>query len=201
MFLEIGNLVDALFDTGALANEQVRQNLAAYFAKIEDSDYRDAAAGELGVKCILLDDLDRGRQLLLSIEKRHERCLFLCQASEKISQSKTGVARDLLQLARHAAQEMTAGWEKAECLNRIASIYHRLGDENEALAVWEPAIEAGLAGQQSENRQDSLDASSVLADVALNLARTSKHDLALQTAHAIKNEYKKEQTLKALQNC
>ena len=88
-----------------------------------------------------------------------------------------------------------AEWQKAELLHNIAKSLRRTKAVFKADEVWEKAIAAAQKGEESPSSQDSLDASSVLAEIAEHFAAAERIEKALNIAQKIKNVDRKERAL------
>jgi tetratricopeptide (TPR) repeat protein len=93
--------------------------------------------------------------------------------------------------------ENLAEWQQAELLHKIAKSLRGLKAFFKADEVWEKAVSAAQKGENS-NRQDSLDASSVLAEIAEFFASDERIEKALDIARNIKNIGKKERVLRQI---
>jgi|SRR5215204_6446071 len=87
-----------------------------------------------------------------------------------------------------------AEWQQAELLHKIARSLYQIKAFFRANEIWEKAIIISQKGENS-NPQDSLDASSVLAEIAEFFAAEEKIEKALSIAQNIKNIGKKERVL------
>jgi hypothetical protein len=88
-------------------------------------------------------------------------------------------------------------WQQAELLHKIAKSLRRIKAIFKADEVWEKAIITAQKGESSD-LQDSLDSSSVLAEIAENFAVEARIEKAFDTAKKIKNVGKKERALRQI---
>ncbi len=88
-----------------------------------------------------------------------------------------------------------AEWQQAEILHKTAKSLRLIKASFKADEVWKKAIEIAQKGEESLNLQDSLDSSSVLAEIAENFAAEERFENALKTAQEIKNIGKRERVL------
>ncbi len=91
-------------------------------------------------------------------------------------------------------------WQRAESLASIARTAWKANEHERALRLWSLAEEAGKLGEGSDSNQDSLDASSVLWEIAENLATVGKVAAAKELARSIFSERKRENALKGVQS-
>lgn len=94
-----------------------------------------------------------------------------------------------------AVSENLAQWQQAELLHGIAKSFREMKAFYKADEVWEKAVAVAQKGQESPSLQDSLDASSVLAEIAENFAAQERIEKALNVAQIIKNVDRKEGVL------
>jgi tetratricopeptide (TPR) repeat protein len=97
-----------------------------------------------------------------------------------------------------ALAESLAAWQQAELLHRIAQSLRQMKAFFKADAVWEKAVAIAQTGEESSHRQDSLDAASTLAEIALDFAEHGRIEKAFSLAQKIKNVGKKEITLRRI---
>ncbi len=96
-----------------------------------------------------------------------------------------------------ALAENLAEWQQAELLHSIAKSLHRIKAFYKADEVWGKAIAVAQKGENS-NSQDSIDSSSVLAEIAENFAAEERIEKALSIAQNIKSIGKKERVLRQI---
>jgi tetratricopeptide (TPR) repeat protein len=96
-----------------------------------------------------------------------------------------------------ALTENLAEWQQAELLHGIAKSLQRIKAFYKADEVWEKAIAIAQKGENS-NPQDSMDSSSVLAEIAENFAAGERIEKALSIAQNIKSIGKKERVLRQI---
>lgn len=93
--------------------------------------------------------------------------------------------------------ENLSEWQKAELLHNIAKSLRQMKAFYKADEVWEKAIFIAQRGENS-NPQDSLDASSILTEIAEHFASEERIEKALSIAQVIKNIGKKERVLRQI---
>lgn len=96
---------------------------------------------------------------------------------------------------KQAQTESLLAWQQAERLHHIAQSLRSINAFFKADDVWEKAIAIAQKGQESQSQQDSLDASSVFAEVAIHFASLGRMERALRLGQQIKNVPKREKVL------
>ncbi len=91
--------------------------------------------------------------------------------------------------------ENLSEWQQAELLHQIAKSLRRIKAVFKADEVWEKAIAVGQKGENSPSLQDSLDASSVLAEIAEHFAAEERIGKAVSIAQKLKSMEKREWSL------
>ncbi|HSK72722.1 MAG TPA: hypothetical protein VK892_13560 [Pyrinomonadaceae bacterium] len=94
--------------------------------------------------------------------------------------------------------ENLSAWQKAELLHKIAKSLWKVKSYYRADEVWQKAIEIARDGEESESLQNSLDSSSVLAEIAENFASEDRIERAFSLAQNIKNIGKRERALNSI---
>ena len=97
-----------------------------------------------------------------------------------------------------SSAENLAEWQKAELLHNIAKCLRRAKAVFKADEVLEKAITVALKGEESQNLQDSYDASSILAEIAEHLASEGMFERAFSIAQKIRNIGKREKVLQQI---
>lgn len=99
--------------------------------------------------------------------------------------------------AEHNSEnENLSDWQKAELLHKLAKSLQNNKAIFKAEDVWKKAIFIAKQGQNSENPQDSIDCSGVLAEIAEDFASDGKIKQAFNIAQNIKSVGKKERAMK-----
>lgn len=98
---------------------------------------------------------------------------------------------------RVSMTENLSEWQKAELLHKIAKSLRRTGAIFKADEIWEKAVSVAQKGENS-HPQDSMDSSSVLAEIAENFAAEEQIERALNIAQKIKSIGKKERVLRQI---
>lgn len=91
-----------------------------------------------------------------------------------------------------------AEWQQAVLLHQIAKSLHKIKAVFKADEVWEKAAAIARKGEDSLSSQDSMDSSSVLAEIAENFAAAERFEEALSISQKIKNIEKKERILRRI---
>ncbi|HEY9284584.1 MAG TPA: hypothetical protein VIP46_14100 [Pyrinomonadaceae bacterium] len=107
-----------------------------------------------------------------------------------------GVA--LLVDAAVVAGPIQESWQKAEILCHIAKWLAVVSKQDQARSMWNEAIAVARDGEQSHDLQDSIDCSSVLGEIALELALIGDVEKARKVARDIKSDPKRASASKAL---
>ncbi len=100
-----------------------------------------------------------------------------------------------LEIRAEYSGENLAGWQKAELLHKVAKSLYEIKAIYRAEEVWQQAISVAQINENSENVQDSLDSSSVLAEIAETYGSNGKIDFAVNLARQIKNVGKRERAI------
>jgi hypothetical protein len=102
---------------------------------------------------------------------------------------------DDYQSAECFARSIEDKWQRAESLAQLARVISSNGQLNEARRLWREAIAVAQAGENSQSMQDSLDSSSVLWEIAEDMALAGNIDAACNVAANIKSEHKRQRAL------
>jgi hypothetical protein len=108
-------------------------------------------------------------------------------------------ARDY-QAAEQFAYSVSAGWQRGESLGEVARALIAAGELDQARRVWEEAIATARKGENDGDAQDSMDSSSVLWEIAEDIALAGEQERAKEVANAIKNEWKRDSALRGLRD-
>ena len=94
------------------------------------------------------------------------------------------------------AGERLSAWQQAELLHKIARSLHDIKAIYKADEIWAKAVSVAKKGEEiTDDVQESLDCSSVLAEIAEHLAAEGRIERALSIAQNIKNIGKRERAL------
>jgi hypothetical protein len=107
---------------------------------------------------------------------------------------KAGDLRGAEAFARTVEEE----WQKAESLARVAKFLASVDKLSEAQRIWADAITTAKAGENSESPQDSHDSSSVLWEIAEDVALAGDVEVANKIAVAIRHDRKRQRALQCL---
>lgn len=97
------------------------------------------------------------------------------------------------------ARSVKEGWERGESLAQIARALVAAGRLAEARHIWAEAVETAKLGEKSGSSQDSIDSSSVLWELAEDVAKAGEVDAAYEIATKIKDAWKKQRALQSLE--
>ncbi len=100
--------------------------------------------------------------------------------------------------AERFAQSVEELWQRAESLTRLARALAAAGLQPEAKRVRSAAVAVAQEGELSHNPQDSIDSSSVLWELAVDIARSGESELANNVARQIRNTGKRNRALQAV---
>jgi tetratricopeptide (TPR) repeat protein len=178
-------------DTESLASIESRA------LSIEDEDTRDRTLYVLVERLIrewLLDDAER---ITTSVTYwRIESTWLYGQIAEclvKLGQ-KTRAIR-LLEKATPIARSTGMEWQRAASLSKLAKHYANIGQVETAIHLWEEAIGIAQAGEQAGEKQDEVDASSVLWEIAEELALLGQWAYAKRVANDIRSPGMRERAI------
>lgn len=90
------------------------------------------------------------------------------------------------------------GWQHAESLAMVARSYQRQGATTDALRVWRAAACLAQAGEYGVDRQDQLDAASVLQEIAEDLLVAGHTQEAQTVAQAMRHAGRRTRALATL---
>lgn len=97
-----------------------------------------------------------------------------------------------------SSSDLLCEWQQAELLHHIAKSLREIRAFFKADEVWRKAIEIAEKGQDSTSVQDSLDASSALAEISDGYAVDEKIEKAIAVARKITNVGVREKTLQKI---
>jgi hypothetical protein len=141
-------------------------------------------------------DLDKAIGVTHFIENSYEKVEALNLIAENLVQS-GDLERSFwfFNEAETEAVRCTELWQQSELLHKLAVSLFEAGAKNKAISFWEKAISICKIGEKSESQQSSLDASSVLTDIIVFIAKNVDAQKAFQLSQEIKNIHHKERTL------
>jgi tetratricopeptide (TPR) repeat protein len=94
--------------------------------------------------------------------------------------------------------ENISEWQQAVLLHKIAKSLYKIKAVFKAGELWDKAVAIARKGEDSSSSQDSMDSSSVLAEIAENFAAEERFKEALSISQKIKNIEKKERVLRRI---
>jgi tetratricopeptide (TPR) repeat protein len=164
---------------------------------VEEVEERDLAllniVGFLAEKA----DWDRAFGVAQLIENGYERVDSLHKIASKLTSA--GHLQRAIFVFEEAEKEIKTVetlWQQAELLLKIAKSLRTMGATYKANEILEKAVAVAQNGENSASRQNSLDSSSVLSEIAENISLTGKIERAVNIAQNIKNIGTRERTLK-----
>lgn len=119
-------------------------------------------------------------------------------ASRMIADGNTDKALYLLSEAMIVTEMMALHWQKAESLSHVALHFYLTGNQESARFIWKKAARIAQLGEHSDNLQDSIDASSVLSEIAEHLYKANFPVDVHGIAEGIKNVGKRNNALQAI---
>src|ERR1041384_872224 len=84
--------------------------------------------------------------------------------------------------AEHFASSVEEDWQRAESLAQVARTLVSIGKLEDARRIWEKAIITAQVGENSPSSQDSMDSSSVLWEIAEDIALAGDMERARKIA-------------------
>ena len=96
----------------------------------------------------------------------------------------------------HSVDEL---WQRAESLARLARALAKAGRPTDAMRIRSDAVAVAREGELSNHVQDSLDSSSMLWELAVDLMGSGERDRALDVARRIANAGKRQRALETLE--
>jgi predicted negative regulator of RcsB-dependent stress response len=187
--------LDILIKTGLLKTSQAAA--LDLVRSIEDEDYRVLAFLDLTEALIEEGDIDEAEKVVRSLgpslqDYYYERAsAWLRIADYLIQVGQSSRVRKTLVEAETIAQAIEGKWQRAETLHRIAKLLASVSENNEAQRLWDEAIATARDGERSLPLQDSIDCSSVLCEIATDLATLGYVPQAKEVAKSIKNDTKR----------
>ena len=164
---------------------------------IEDEEERDLYLLQAARLFLNSRDWQRAHGVTELMTNSYEKAETLRQIAEFLA-SIGHIERSLLifdDAEAASVAEHFSHWQQAELLHQIANSLAQVNAKVRADDVRSRAIGIAQTGQQSASEQDSIDSSSVLADIVENLAAEERIEEALQIAQSIKSVGKRERAL------
>jgi hypothetical protein len=100
-----------------------------------------------------------------------------------------------LAAAQNKSLSIEDEWQRAESLAQVARGLASAGQLDYARKIWREAIFVARAGECSRSPQESIGSSSVLWEIAEDMALAGEIECAERTATSIKNEHKRQRAL------
>ncbi len=164
---------------------------------IKDEEDRDLQLFEIIEWFLKNDDWQKAHGIAGLVSDSYEKSEALQMIAEKMAEiGHLERALFVFSEAEHNCEnENLAAWQKAELLHKIANSLQKYNAIFKAEEIWKKAATIAQRGELSENPQDSLDCSSILAEIAEDFASDGKIEKAFKIARNIKNVGKKEQVI------
>ncbi len=196
---KLHQLKDLLANPSQVTAQAIR-DVEELASSMEEDEYKTLAYERLVSVLVAKNDLSRAvataEVMLYSYEKA---AAFREIAAQLLKLGRIQEAVDLLEKARALPRELDINWEMAEALNQTAKALFKIAEYNQAQRLWSDAIALARLGEDSDNSQHSIDASSVLWETAETLTLAGEPVKALGVARAIKSEGKRTHALTALE--
>lgn len=166
---------------------------------IEDFEERDLALLQIVESLAESADWNKSFGVAQLIEGGYERAQALHNIAVKMaSNGRLERALFVFSEAETEIENADSLWQQAELLHEIAKSLDAVCATHKAGEVWEKAASVAQRGEASSNQQDSLDAASVLTEIAENFAFAGGIEKAMKIAESIKNTARRERTLKTI---
>ncbi len=164
---------------------------------IKDEADRDLQLSEIVQWFLKNDDWQKAHGIAQLISNGYEKSEILTMIADKMVEvGHLERALFVFSEAEHTSEnENLTAWQQAELLHKIAKSLQKNNAAFRAEEVWKKAVSIAQQGENSENPQDSLDCSSVLAEIAADFASNGKIKEAFEIAQNIKNIGKKEKAI------
>ncbi len=167
---------------------------------IKDEEDRDLQLFEIIEWLLKNDDWQKAHGIAQLISASYEKSEALRTIADKMAEiGHLERALFVFSEAEHNGEnENLAAWQQAELLHNIAKSLRKNNALFKADEVWKKAISIAQNGENSENLQNRIDCSSVLAEIAEVFATDGKIKKAFNIAQNIKNVGKKEKAVKKI---
>jgi hypothetical protein len=186
---EFGRLADVLRDAD-LSDSRTLAATEQRIMAIEDPADRGWLLARLAVAVARTGQGERATAIARAIGSPLERSAGLRGTARVLLRqgAAAGTAVELLREADGALDRgAPGGWQKPEELTRLARVYWAAGEQQRAERLWEEAVRLARAVEGGADRQDSLDSSSVLWEIAASVAEAGHLGWAQEIAHRIAN--------------
>lgn len=186
-----------LIKGGNLSEIEAAGTVENLLHSIADKDERAAALLQVAKALAAAGQWDEAESMAGSIESSYDKANALREiAMELLNAGNRQEAVKFLSKAEKAAQGDVAWvWQRAEALSRIASCFAVANQQLDAQRVWEMAIAVARSGEQHQDKQESVDCSSVLWEIAEGLAKSREFAKALEVAMSIRNSGKRDRAM------
>jgi len=172
----------------------MNEKLTAALA-IDDLEDRDLAL----LRLLQNREIDGSAQELEAIANQidgfYERTEGFIAIYETVRESDLDEALKYLEISSDCAIAGDEPWQQGELLSKIGGHLVNEGKLHKAREQFALGAKIAIMGQNSFNLQDSLDCSSTLGEIAVNLSKAGPHEDGLKLASLISNEYIRKRTL------
>ncbi len=167
---------------------------------IKDEEDRDWQLFEIAKWLLKNNDWQKAHGISQLISEGYERSEALQLIADKMAE--TGHLERALFVfaeAEHTSEsEKLDEWQKAELLHKISKSLRKHNAVFKAEKIREKAVQFARKGEVSGDAQESVDCSSVLAEIAENVASDGEFIKAFEIAQNIKSIGKKERAIKKI---
>lgn len=165
---------------------------------VKDEEDRDWQLFEVNCWLLKNNDWQKAHGIAQLISEGYEKAQVFRIIADKMAEI-GHLERALFVFAEaehNSESEVLCCWQQAELLHEIAKSLKANNAIFRAEEVWKKAVFTAQIGEESDNPQDSLDSSSVLAEIAETFAADGKTKQAFDIVQTIKNVGKKERAIK-----
>jgi hypothetical protein len=192
--------VKALLELSKVIDTKVINAAEGIAYSIEDQDHRNLALCEIAKYLASAGEWDKAVDLMRTLPISYEKAdTYRWIAKKLVAANEIGKAQELIDETNTIAQEFDILPDKAADLNQLARLLFSANEREQAQRLRTEAIAVARLGEASENQQHSLDSSSVLWEIAEDLALLEEWSEAQDVAGAIKSLEKRNHAIIGLE--
>ena len=192
--------VKALLELSKVIDTKVINAAEGIAYSIEDQDHRNLALCEIAKYLASTGEWDKAVDLMRTLPISYEKAdTYRWIAKKLVAANEIGKAQELIDETNTIAQEFDILPDKAADLNQLARLLFSANEREQAQRLRTEAIAVARLGEASENQQHSLDSSSVLWEIAEDLALLEEWSEAQDVAGAIKSLEKRNHAIIGLE--
>jgi tetratricopeptide (TPR) repeat protein len=194
---EIIGKLEKLLET---ADFQDSFEIVSLALSIKDEEDRDWQLFEIAKWLLSNNDWQKSHGIAQLISEGYEKSEALRLIADKMAEiGHLERALFVFAEAEHTSEsENLADWQKAELLHKLAKSLRKHNAVFKAEKIREKAVQFARKGEVSGDVQESLDCSSVLAEIAESIASAGEFKKAFDIAQNIKSIGKKERAIKKI---